>query len=387
MYIKVNSYRFGLAWEKIEPTQGVFNEAAIAHYHYEIDQLLKNGIEPMITLHHFTEPLWFTDLGGFEKEANVAYMMPYVKRVYEEYGNKVKLWCTINEIEVFAIQGWGSGLFPPGKEGRYDLMGEVQKNCLITHMSMYKLIHQIADINKWKVQVGVVKDLWYFEPKNWWNPLDCIIAKVAEDGFNNAIMNFFKTGTYHFWFPFLANVKYTNLEGMKCNDFIGLNFYSHFHISAYHMIMNQKFINKDARPEDIFLSGCENSETPTDMPQSVYAEGFYRAIMACHELNIPIFITENGIADAVDDRRELFIKKYLYAMTRAMKDGADVKGYYYWSLLDNFEWALGYDMRFGLVHVDYKTQKRTIRNSAKYFASVADKFGFTPRGDKVGKKN
>ena len=103
--LNVNSYRFGIAWEKIEPEQGKFDEKVLQHYNDEIDMLIAEGIEPMITLHHFTEPLWFTKLGHFEKEENIKYMLPFVEKVYEWYGDRVVKWCTINEPEVFAIQG------------------------------------------------------------------------------------------------------------------------------------------------------------------------------------------------------------------------------------------------------------------------------------------
>ena len=189
-------------------------------------------------------------------------------------------------------------------------------------------------------------------------------------------MDFLRTGEYNYWHPFTANINYVDKSASNCNDFIGLNYYSHFYIDVKRIAAVA--LDPNSNPEDSFDAGC-TEELPSDMPNSIYAEGFYRAIMECHKLKVPIYITENGLADRFDDRREFFIKRYLYAMCRAIKDGADVRGYYYWSLLDNFEWGAGYNMRFGLVHVDYETQKRTIKNSGRYFASVADKFKFKER--------
>ena len=108
----------------------------------------------------------------------------------------------------------------------------------------------------------------------------------------------------------------------------------------------------------------------TDMPYTIYGEGMYRAIQSVSALDVPIMITENGIADAEDNRRALYINRYLYAVSKAIEDGFNITGYFYWSLMDNFEWAFGYDMKFGLFSVDYKTQKRSLREGARAFIKI-----------------
>ena len=150
-------------------------------------------------------------------------------------------------------------------------------------------------------------------------------------------------------------------DAKLATDFFGLNYYSHSHLKfkfdSYEFFEN-KFFNDDIM---------------TDMPYAIYPEGLYRAIKKVNRLNKPIIITENGIADAKDDRRSLFIERYIYAMSKAISEGANVEGYFYWSLMDNFEWAEGYDMRFGLYAVDFNTQKRTLRNGAKKFINIINK--------------
>ena len=114
----------------------------------------------------------------------------------------------------------------------------------------------------------------------------------------------------------------------------------------------------------------QNDDILTDMPYTIYGEGMYRAIESVSALNVPIIITENGIADTEDDRRELYIQRYLYAVSKAIEDGFDIQGYFYWSLMDNFEWAFGYDMKFGLFKVNYNTQERTLREGARTFIDI-----------------
>ena len=143
-------------------------------------------------------------------------------------------------------------------------------------------------------------------------------------------------------------------------DYFGLNYYSHNHLK---MKLSLK------KP---FTLQYPNTDILTDMPYTIYGEGIYRAIQSISVLNIPIMITENGIADASDDRRELYIKRYLYAVSQAIKEGFDIRGYFYWSLMDNFEWAFGYDMKFGLFAVDYKTQRRDLREGAKAFIAIVN---------------
>jgi beta-glucosidase len=158
----------------------------------------------------------------------------------------------------------------------------------------------------------------------------------------------------------MAEVRHFNAGARRAMDFIGLNYYSHLHV---------KF---RWNPPEFFALAHRPAEIMTDLIYPIYAEGLYRAIKTVAALNVPIYITENGIADAKDDRRDLFIRRYLYALSRAIKDGSDVRGYFYWSLMDNFEWAEGYEMKFGLYEVNFKNQERKLRKGAEYFVKVVN---------------
>ncbi|MDB5284323.1 MAG: glycosyl hydrolase family 1 [Bacteroidota bacterium] len=355
----VNSYRFSLSWSKIMPGPNKFDTAAIQHYSDVIDSLKSNNIRPMITLHHFEEPLWFMQKGGFEQEENIRYYLAFVQKVFEAFGDRVEYWCTFNEINVYTSGAYMSGDFPPGKKDSR-LAGTVLMNILKSHVKAYRLIKELPHGNQAKV--GIVKNIFFFDPKNRLNALDWLGAYFANDNFNNSSLDFFETGEYRFVVPFEANVSYLDTNAPKTLDFIGLNFYSHYSTTL-------NLVNHDK-----MFSPVEGEEMSDMEDYTLYPEGIYRAIKRMSKLKVPIIITENGIADAKDDRRGKFIQRSLFAVSEAIKDGYDVRGYYYWSLMDNFEWNLGYSKKFGLYDVDLKTQKRTLREGSKKYEEIVKKF-------------
>ncbi|MAV64765.1 MAG: glycoside hydrolase family 1 protein [Pelagibacteraceae bacterium TMED124] len=354
----VSHYRFSLEWSKIEPEKGKFSSSAIKHYSNVIDSLMEKNITPVITLHHFTNPIWFDDLGGFEKEKNIEHFVSFSKHVFKKYSNKVKKWCTINEPEVYSVMGYFAGVFPPGKKSP-QLTIEVLKNLLIAHTNVYAAIKSLP--NGKDCDIGIVKNIMQFDPYRRWHLLDWIVCRITDKIYNDISLSYLKYGKIKVNYPFFIKMNYRS-PNTPYTDFLGLNYYSHSHLKfkfdKYEFFEN-KFFKKDIT---------------TDMPYVIYPEGLYRAIYTVKDMGMPIIITENGIADSKDDRRELFIERYIYAMSKAIKDGADVKGYFYWSLMDNFEWAEGYDMRFGLYEVDFKTQKRTLRKGAHKFVNIVNEF-------------
>ncbi|CAN0094528.1 unnamed protein product [Ectocarpus sp. 6 AP-2014] len=355
----------------------------------------------MVTLLHFTHPLWLEDRGGFEDGASPAAFVAFSRRMYREYGGKVSLWCTINEPEVCTANGYAIGMFPPGKLAALQKSGIVLGNLLKAHV--YIALHEEAAAAGREVEVGIVKDLFQFHPYRWYNVLDHLLAWLCDKLFNQVIIEFLKTGRYRWWVPFCASVRFTDGRAPKANDFVGLNYYSHYYASLWNVIFEPDMEEKlRALP----------AETMTDMPHCVYPEGLYCALKAMSAIGHPIYVTENGIADADDTRRRwvlsnrhsyktvrpdrkvgsatgkssqqghrpkdqirrLYLKRYLYALSRAIKDGCDVRGYFYWSLYDNFEWCEGYGPRFGLYEVDFDTQRRTLRDSSKYYVEVVKKY-------------
>jgi beta-glucosidase len=355
----VNSYRFSLAWNKIEPAHGEINEAALHHYDDLIDELKANNIEPMITLHHFTHPQWFEQLGAFEKDENIKYFVEFSKLVFARYHDRVKFWVTLNEPNVFVTSAYFNTVFPPGNANS-KIGGEVLKNMLKAHVEVYKALKP-PESGTQNIQIGLATSIFQFEPMRRWHLGDWAIARSSDAIFNETILGFFRNGTMNFNVPLDTSFVYTDLEAPKTLDFIGVNYYSHF---AYKFDFDfKKATNSIAVPD----------EEPTDMPYTIYTEGIYRAIEDAAKLKKPIIITENGIADAKDDRRGKYIKQSLYAVSKAIKDGYDIRGYYYWSLMDNFEWAEGYTQKFGLYEVNLQTRERKLREGSKAFVEIVNK--------------
>lgn len=376
----VNSYRFSVSWSLIEPECGVFDQDMIDFYKKFCQELLKAGIEPMITLHHFTHPEWFEAKGGefseeknvwhgggFEKKENIKYFVRFCKKIFAELGDQVHLWCTINEPGVYVFQGYLRGVFPPGhvldiKTARADFKraAKVLRNLLEAHVEAYFALKDLPHGDE--AQIGIVQQVVQFEPYGNWHFFENLVAKYINLFMTDAIMNFLETGRFKCKVPLMAHVKDTIKDAPYSYDFIGLNYYSH-------VLVQFKL------PEVIVHgTGVRKGDIMTDMPYALYPEGLYRAIDRVSVLGVPIYITECGIADKKDDRRKLFLERYLFALSQALKDGYDVRGFYYWSLMDNFEWDMGYDMKFGLYAVDFETKERTLRDGARYYIDVIKRF-------------
>ena len=190
--------------------------------------------------------------------------------------------------------------------------------------------------------------------------MDWIISNAVNHFFNDSTIHFLRTGIFRIRIPGLSWIYHKNPKAVGSTDFFGLNYYSHNHLKMQYSL------------KEPFTMQYPDEDTMTDMQYTIYGEGMYRAIQSVSVLDVPILITENGIADAEDNRRELYIRRYLYAVSRAIEDGFNITGYFYWSLMDNFEWAFGYDMKFGLFSVNFKTQERSIRNGAETFMKIVN---------------
>ena len=357
--IGVNSYRFSVEWSRLEPEPGRYDEDAIAHYHAVVDALIAAGITPMITLHHFTNPLWFEDLGGFEHEENIAHFVRFSQRMFSEYGAKVPRWCTINECGPYAVMGYGLGVFPPGVKS-WQRMAHVLHHLMLAHTRVYEAIKAMPGGES--VQVGLVKNIFQFDPLHRWNPLHWLMCRVMDGAYNESILGYIRDGVFRVHIPTQVRMSVAHPEAVGKTDFIGLNYYANLIISLF------------MKREPPFEPHARAGQVLTDMPYTIYAEGFYGALKRISTVGKPIIVTENGIADDKDDRRGLWLERYIYAMSQAMRDGCDVRGYHYWSLLDNFEWAEGYEMRFGLLAVNYDTQARHLRPGAQHYVDVIKRF-------------
>jgi len=351
--LSLNAYRFSVEWSKIEPEEGRIDEHALAHYSDIVDELLLHGICPVVTLHHFTTPLWFERKGGFLAEESPEIFERFV-RVVVRHLQRVRHWCTINEPTVYAINGYYTGEFPPGRSSPGEAL-KVLRQMLLAHARAYRAIKELRG----DTQVGPALSIFPFEPFLPWSPLDVFSSRLADRLFHREILEFLTTGSSKVLS--LLTDRRTPLEGSgPTADFIGLNYYTRFHLRV--------------RPWKVpAIQGVATvpPEELTDMGWEIYPEGLRAALrLIGHTTDKPILITENGIADAHDMKRDRFIADHLRVLASEVARGANVRGYFYWSLLDNFEWAHGYTKRFGLFHVDFNTQQRTLRAGSRTFAEV-----------------
>ncbi len=352
--LSLNAYRFSVEWSKIEPKQGEFDEAALDHYERVIDELLANGIVPMVTLHHFTNPLWFEEQGAFLQEDSPEIFTRFVERVVRRLGTKVKLWCTINEPWSGAFTGYYAGIFPPA-EKNLQKAAIVMKNMLRAHTSAYKCIKEIQP----QAQAGLVVIMIIYEPPNRWNLLDVAFNRLLQKNMTESHFKYLTEGRFKFSIPGMASVSYDS-SVRDAYDFIGVNYYMRFRWKLRPFGKQKLDIIDNLTPEK-----------KTDMGWEIYPEGLYRVLKTVSGYTSkPVYITENGIADDGDTKRAQYIEDHLRMVNKAIAEGMNIRGYFYWSLMDNFEWAHGFEKRFGLYHVDYDTQQRTLREGSKKYPEI-----------------
>jgi beta-glucosidase len=351
-----DTYRMGLEWSRIEPKEGIFSEEGIKHYRNEIRKLKENNIRPLVTLHHFSHPLWLEDMEGWENPKVVKYYKRYVEFVVNRLGDLVSDWITINEPNVFLVGGYIDGIWPPGKQSIGSML-KAMKNMIKAHIEGYKTIHRVRKERGFDgdTLVGVANHLRVFEAEN--NKVtNKIPARLIDYFFHTVILEGMTKGR----FKLPIGVGHYPLKEGRYYDFIGINYYSRdiikFSLNISRMFGETK-VKDDAEVNDL---GWE-----------IYPEGLYRICKKYYgKYNAPIFITENGICDEKDEKRPKFIYDHLKQISRLIEEGIPVQRYYHWTLIDNFEWIEGENARFGLVHNDFKTQKRTIRNSGRFYGEI-----------------
>ncbi len=336
-------YRFSLEWSKIEPHNGKFDQSALDHYKKVLQQCKQDGFKVMLTLHHFTNPIWTAEFGGWEKKIMVKYFLRYVKKVVTEFGDLVDFWVTINEPGGYAFLSYKLGRWVPLKTSQLKMM-LVFKNLVQAHKKAYKLIHKIVkDKFNQSTQVGIANDLQAYSnyrKHSLWEQLKVYYV-------------------YNF-----SNHLFYKLSNISTHDFLGVNYY--FEVRTHKQISSK--IKHD-------ISVKHELRHLTDTDWVIYPRGIYDVLYDLSDYHKPIYITENGIATQNDEVRIRFIKEHLEEIYYAIQAGIDIRGYCYWSLLDNFEWAEGYKPKFGLISVDPKTHDRQLKSSADFYAKISKENG------------
>jgi beta-glucosidase len=346
-----NAHRFSVEWSRIQPTPDRWDEDAIDQYRQMACDLIDRGLKPMVTLHHFTDPLWFDEFGGWENQAVVPRFEAFVRRVVEALKEYVDTWVTINEPNVFASLGYATGDFPPGKKNLRAFY-RVVANMIRAHAAAYNTIHELQP----GAQVGLAHNYRGFQPDKAWSPLDKLSASLFSNVFNDAIPGALNDGVFRF-----AGTRKRIPGAHGTQDFLGLNYYTCENIAFAPFAPGNIFTRQTFPP------GAELS------PTGFFAnrpEFFFQALKWALQFKLPIIVTENGVEDPGDDFRRRYLVQHIHQMWRAVNYTWPVRGYFYWSLVDNFEWERGWTQRFGLWELDTETQTRTKRPSVDLYAEI-----------------
>ena len=335
-----NAHRLSIEWSRIEPSEGVFDSKQIRHYRDVLGELREQAITPMVTLHHFTSPTWFARKGGWTSSDAHRAFIPFVARVADELGDLVDLWCTINEPSIYGAQGWVTGEFPPGRHGDLVTQYRVTRNLHRAHELAYAAIKKRRPDS----MVGLSHHKFLFLPASP-HRRDRLAAASAQ-----LVMD---------RWPVAPGRLHRIVEASS--DFIGIAHY-----------WAQMCAFDPRRPREQFMRRFNPPDAvPTDMGWSSNPAWMRQVLNELARYGKPVYVTENGIATQDDSVRCRYLNEVLANVQGAIADGVDVRGYFHWTNTDNFEWARGYTVHFGLIAVDRKTLERTIRPSGRLYARIA----------------
>jgi len=346
------AHRLSVEWSRVEPTAARWDEDALDHYRQMVKGLRARGLEPMVTLHHFVNPLWVAERHAWETGEAIRLFEQYVRKVVGALREDVTLWCTINEPNVYMYNGWVADIFPPGKKD-IGLALRVAQNLLKAHAVAYHTIHTLQP----SALVGLPIHFRPIEPARPRSALDRWVAQKQFNLFSTLFPDAIRTGAIRQLFGRPIPIP----EAKGTLDFFGLNYYSsdlaRFDLRYPGELFGRRSFPPGAEPDDLRFNAS-------------FPPGFYWSLEWAHQFGLPIYVTENGIGDAQDKLRPRFLITHLHQLWRAANFKWDVRGYFHWSLVDNFEWGLGWTHRFGLYAMDRETLVRTPRRSAQLYAEI-----------------
>lgn len=371
--IGCNTFRFSVAWPRIVPEPGKTNQKGIDFYSRVVDELLKNDIQPMCTLFHWDAPTWLAEKGGFTKRESVDHIRDYSETMYRALGDRVKMWVTINEPMVYAVYGYFLGISPPGRKLRIRQYFHVAHHLLLAHAEMCRAFRAESVNGK----VGISENQVWIWPTRQDHEKDKAAANRMDAIVNRMYIDPLFFGTYPEEVLKIAGKKFPkgfekDLTDMKePGDFVGINYY-----------MRQRYTHAPFVP--LMKAKLKSKKKPElkeerSVMWEIYSSGLLSLLNRLkNEYGNPeCYITENGYPlpeeDGPiyeDDERIKYLRDHLREVSRAIEQGVNVKGFYVWSLMDNFEWAFGNKMRFGLIRTDFKTLERKWKKSAAWYKDV-----------------
>jgi beta-glucosidase len=359
--MNLNAYRFSIEWARIEPSPGQFDLAAVERYRQMLGKLIDAGIEPMVTLHHFSIPIWVRDEGGFLCREFPERLAGFTRFIVPALADLVDTWITINEPSGLAALSHLIGYWPPQVRSLPSTL-RVHHNLLKSHVLMYRAIHEEAEKRGKEALVGVAHHVRRMEPLDRKRLADRAVTSLVRSTLNDSFAHALCTGTMYgcgdrIWRLFDG---FRVAEARGTQDFFGVNYYGRDDlVFRWHPVFFRRYLAPGAEVTDL-----DWPVSPEDL-LPVLHEWWSRSG------GLPIYITENGLSDGTDIQRPSFIVRHLASVAQAMAEGIEVRGYYHWTLMDNFEWMFGYESRFGLAKVDFATQERTLRPSGRLYGEIA----------------
>ncbi len=350
-----NAHRLSVEWSRIEPREGEWNADALAFYRRILIALRERGMTPLVTLHHFANPRWLAAQGAWETQTVVPLFERFAVKVAQELGDLCDFWVTINEPFVYAFSGYSDGNWPPGKKN-FSLAFRVLANMVRAHAAAYHAIHRIQP----NARVGIAHHLRRFLPANPSSGLDRWAASLRDGMANRWFFRALVDGRLRF--PARGSVP----QAIGTQDFIGVNYYF-AERSAFDVGSPGQLFSRSIKP-------VWHASAPP-FAGEIHPASFYDFLKEHAVYGKPIYVTENGLFDLGDETQARYLVSHIAAVQRAMAEGVPVKGYFYWTLVDNFEWAEGFTARFGLYRLDVATQTRTPRLSAEIYGRIARENG------------
>jgi len=355
-----NAHRMSLEWSRLEPEPGRFDRAAFDRYRAIVDFANSQGLQVLLTLNHFTLPSWVAKLGGWTHPNVPALFEGFADRCARELGDRVALWATLNEPAVLGYMAYAGHRWPPGT-GDVRAAFVAMRRMLEAHARGYEAVHRVLPDAK----VGLVMNMPWFQPADPGRRLDRVAASLQDWAFNGAMLHAVREGELRF--P-LALGRRPAPHLARALDWVGLNYYGRYDVRFDPRAAGDAFGRHVQEPT------VRNEHNDWGQPSP---EGMVAQLLRLSDLDVPLYVTENGTFDPTDDRRPRFLMEHVDALAGAIAGGLDVRGYFVWSLVDNFEWAEGWSTPFGLLALDRETGERTPRPSADVYASICRARGIT----------
>ena len=346
-----NAHRLSIEWSRVEPRPGEWDEAALEHYREMIAGIIALGLKPMVTLHHFTDPIWVYEKDGWENNETPDLFARYCEKTVNALHDLTDLWVTINEPTVYTYSGYMTGEFPPGKNNVKTAF-HVMRNMVRGHAKAYHIIHRIQPT----AMVGFSKNFRAMHPARIWFPPDRWINNFSFSSFNNSFADALANGIFKFAF-WKSNIP----NAINTQDYVGVNYYTR------DLVKFKLFDVKNVFQERFYDPNSPLSETGFIANEP---EGFYDALQWARKYKLPIYITENGVEDSKDSLRPLYLVSHLFQVWKAIQDGMDIRGYFHWSQVDNFEWERAWTQRFGLWELNVESQERIRRPSVDLYKEI-----------------